>query len=71
MPDIIREANLTIATMWSVNREQLLNTPLTQFVAPQDQEVFHQFCRRLFDTRIRQTCELSTVKPDHTKVDVV
>ncbi len=55
---IILEANLTAAAMVGVERGLLVFRPFSDFIARDDQDVFFLHRRKLFETKIRQTCEL-------------
>jgi PAS domain S-box-containing protein len=63
---VIREANLTAATLLGVERSRLITLPLSRFVAVNDQKAFHLHRRRVFASGIQQTCELRMVKADGT-----
>jgi len=55
---IILEANLTAAAMVGVERGLLIGRPFSDFIVRDDQDVFYHHRRRLYETGIRQTCEL-------------
>jgi PAS domain-containing protein len=46
---MIREANLTAATLWGVPRSALVKQPLTRFILPKDQDIYYLLwgCRPL------------------------
>jgi PAS domain S-box-containing protein len=66
---LVVEANLTAADLLSVERRSLINSSLTRFIAPQDQDRFYFHRRRLFESATRQTCELKLLKNDGTEFD--
>lgn len=61
---LIREANLTAATLLGMPRNTLAQQPLIRFVFREDQEIFSVHCRQLFETGNPQECELRLVKAD-------
>lgn len=61
---LILEANLTAATMLDVERDRLIEQPLSRFVADEDAEAYHLHHRRLFETREPQTRELRMARGD-------
>jgi PAS domain S-box-containing protein len=54
----IVEANQVLADMLGVRRAKLLNSSLSKFVAPQDQDRYHLHRRRTFDQAARQEDEI-------------
>lgn len=55
----IVEANLSAATLLGVTRKELVEQPLTRFLASDDHDVFHRHCREVFlKTSMRQSCEV-------------
>jgi diguanylate cyclase (GGDEF)-like protein/PAS domain S-box-containing protein len=61
---IIREANLTAARMFALERSVLLRRPFSRFVAPAYQETYFLYRKDLLTTRARRTCELKMVGED-------
>jgi PAS domain S-box-containing protein len=55
---IILETNLTAAKLLGVERSQLVKKPVTRFIVKEDQDIYHLHRRYLFETRVRQACEL-------------
>lgn len=55
---IILEANLTAAAIVGVERRSLIGRPFSDFVVRDDQDLFFLHRRKLYETKIRQTCEL-------------
>jgi hypothetical protein len=62
----IVEANLTGAMLLGVSREYLLKKLLTQFVVPEDQDIYYLYYRHLLSTGERQMCELQLRCSDGT-----
>ncbi len=71
---IIREANLTAAALLGVTRKDLLHRPFTDFILPQDQEIYYRQ-RKRSDKDLQagstpanreQGCELRLKRPDNT-----
>ena len=64
---LIREVNLTGANLLGIPRNHLINVFFTPFLAEAgDLKTFRAFCRKLFTTGARQSCELSLKKKDNT-----
>ncbi len=61
---LILEANLTAATLLGVNRGALIKQILTRFILKEDQDLYYQLRKKLFETGAPQTSELCLVKPD-------
>lgn len=61
---MIKEANLTIASMLGVERGALIGKPFTRFVLKDDQDIFYKHRQHLLETRAPQVCELRFVKKD-------
>jgi diguanylate cyclase (GGDEF)-like protein/PAS domain S-box-containing protein len=55
---MIREANLTAATLLDTPRVALTGRPLTRFILAEDQDILYRCLRRLRATRETQSCEL-------------
>ncbi|HET6720181.1 MAG TPA: histidine kinase dimerization/phospho-acceptor domain-containing protein, partial [Rhodocyclaceae bacterium] len=63
---LIREANLTSATLLGVPRTALVEQPIHRFIAKADQDNYYLHCKRLIEIGQTQSCELSMVKHDGT-----
>ncbi|MCP4339023.1 MAG: PAS domain S-box protein [Desulfobulbaceae bacterium] len=61
---MILEANLTSGNMVGVARGQLLNRPLSDFLFPDDQDLFYLHLKKLLETRQQQSYELRFQKKD-------
>jgi PAS domain S-box-containing protein len=60
----ILEANLRAATMLGVPRAGLFNSILTQFIVPEDQDIYYLYRNRLFKTGEPQVCDLRLLNKD-------
>jgi len=65
---LILEANLTVATLMGVNREALVQAPPSRFIHKEDQPIYYLWHKKLFETGVRQTCELRMARADGTTV---
>lgn len=66
---LIQEANLTATTLLGVPRGALVRQPLSHFILAEDHDIYHHHCRQLFETGVRQVCELRLVTdPDRKSV---
>jgi len=63
---LIIEANLTAGDMLGVPRSQLLNHLLSNFIGPDDQDVFYLRWRKLLETRQQQSYDLQLQRSDGT-----
>ena len=60
----IIEANITVTTMLGVVRKDLLERPLTQFIFPEDQDIFYLHRKNLFEEGGVQVWEMRMLLPD-------
>ncbi len=60
--NLILEANLTMATLLGVVRSALVTRPISQFILPEDQDVYYLSLKRLLETGSPQECELQMLK---------
>ena len=58
------EANLTGATLLGAARANLVGRPFTEFILPEDQDVYYQHRRAVLSTNSPATCELRMVRAD-------
>lgn len=64
-PDgLTRKANQTAATMLGVERDSLLGTKLSRFVAPDNQDAFYKFRRTVCDKATQQSHDFTFVRLD-------
>ncbi|MFZ4440497.1 MAG: PAS domain-containing protein, partial [Syntrophales bacterium] len=61
------EANLTAATLLAVTRGELVKAPFSSFIIKEDQGIYFQFRKQLFDTGKSQVCELRMAKASSQK----
>ena len=59
---LILEANRTAVQLLGVDQSQLIQQPLTQFIFSEDQDVYYQYRRLLFDSGTEHGCELRMLK---------
>ncbi len=62
---IIIKANLTLAKLLGIERAQLINTPLIQFVGSDAEDSYYLFFNQLLDGKENQTAELKLKKCDN------
>jgi PAS domain S-box-containing protein len=67
---VIRNANLTLADMLSLERSALIDQPLTRHVFFEDQDICYRHLKDLAESKQRQICELRMKKSDGILVDV-
>lgn len=56
--DQIVDANMTAADMLGINRSELMNNPLSEFILKEDQDIYYHMRRKLYKTKYRQSGEL-------------
>ena len=61
---LISKANLTASSLFGVERQLLLNQPLTAFIFNEDQELLYKCRKILLETKVKQSCELRMPKED-------
>jgi PAS domain S-box-containing protein len=61
---VIRQANLTTATLLGVVRNTLLKQQLSRFIFRDDQDIYHLLRQRIIATGAEQSCDLRMVKHD-------
>ncbi len=63
---VILETNLTAATLLCVERDALVQKPITRFILPDYQESYFFHHKQIFETGEPQTCELRMERNDGT-----
>ena len=66
----ILNANLTLARMLATQRSALLNRPLSDHILPKDQDIYYLHLQTLFESKIRQICDLKMNKTGGPPFDV-
>jgi two-component system, cell cycle sensor histidine kinase and response regulator CckA len=66
----IREANLTSANVLGIDRAQLVNRRLGFYVSAADLPAFNAFLMRVFESKARQSCEVTLLKEGKRTVTV-
>ena len=64
--DLVFEANLTAASLFGVERRQLIKRRFSEFIASESEDLFYLHRTQVFETRSKQTCELKLEKKDGT-----
>lgn len=65
---VISKANLAFATLMAVPMKMLIRHPITQFIFPEDQEIYYFWRKNLVETATPQVCELRLQKNDGTPI---
>ncbi|MDQ1267114.1 MAG: hypothetical protein QG635_2268 [Bacteroidota bacterium] len=55
---LITEANMTVTNLFGVDKINLINKPLSQFILPDDQDIYYLYFRKLILTEEKQQFEL-------------
>jgi PAS domain S-box-containing protein len=63
-PGLVLKANLVVTNLLGMERDLLINQPITRFITAEDQDIYHLFRTRLFNTGQPQTCELRMTSAD-------
>jgi PAS domain S-box-containing protein len=66
----ILEANLTCSRLLHTDRNNLLNTCLSHHVFKEHLNEFSAFIQRMLKSEVKQTCELTFIRTDHTIMEV-
>ncbi len=66
---LIQQVNLTGAELLGLQRNKLLDTKFSRFISPDYQDEFYFHCKKIFESRTKQTCDLKLVKQDGTHFD--
>ena len=64
---MIREANLTGASMLGIEKGLLIGAPFSKFMNRDDSDIFYVAQRKLIETKNKQTYELDLVKKDRSQ----
>ena len=59
---LIIDVNLTGATFLEVGKHELINRPLTRFIAPNSRKKFSKHIKRIIDSGTNQQCEIEIIK---------
>ncbi len=59
---IIQKANLAAATILGQKRASLVKKPFSKFVAREDADAYHQYHRKILETRRQEECELKMAR---------
>ncbi len=59
---MILETNLAATDLLGLERNTLVNLPLTHFILPEDQDIYYHFRKQLFATLALQVCELRMLR---------
>ena len=59
---LILEANLKSSTLLDISRNNLAKQPLIRFILREDQNVYNQAYKRLFETQTPQECEVRMLR---------
>jgi len=65
---LILDANLTMASLLGMSRQDLYNQALTNFVFKEDQDIYYLHRKNLLETGDPQECDLRVVRKNETKV---
>jgi len=63
---VVREANLTAATMFGYARGHLIGVDATALVVPRERVAFHLNLERAFSSTVKETCEVAFSRADRS-----
>jgi PAS domain S-box-containing protein len=63
---LIKQVNLTGADLLGLPRSRLINAKFVHFISPEFQDDFYFHRRQIFETGLKQTCDLKLLKQDGT-----
>ena len=61
---LILEANLTASTLLGMTRAVLINQRIARFIVKEDQDIYYQYRKQLFESGAPQACELRMASQD-------
>jgi PAS domain S-box-containing protein len=61
---LILEANLTVANLLGMTGGDLIKQPITQFILPEDQDIYYGHRKCLFGMDMPQVCEIRMLRSD-------
>ena len=64
---LILEANLYGARLFNIERRNLINAAFNRFIPPQHQDKFYHYCKAVFKSKTKQTCDLELVRKNGTQ----
>jgi len=67
---LIQEANVSVANLLGVNRQQLIKQPIVQFISREDQDIYYFLKKRLLESGFKQECELRMHNAQGVKICV-
>ena len=63
---LITEANLTVSGLLGESRNRMIKRPISKFILPEDQDIYYQNLKVLFEKRESQRFDLRMLKTDGT-----
>nr|CRH04409.1 protein of unknown function [Candidatus Magnetococcus massalia] len=66
----IIKTNLTMTAMLNINRDDLIDHRITDFISPPDQDTFYFFRLQALKSQVLESCELNLLKSDGSHVAV-
>jgi len=67
---LIAAANMTVAQLLQMDRTKILMRRFSQYVVPEQTDLWHTYCVNALKRDDKQTCELQLLAPDGTRVHV-
>ncbi|MCX6168416.1 MAG: PAS domain-containing sensor histidine kinase [Ignavibacteriales bacterium] len=61
---IIKEVNLSASKMFELDRNKLIDKSFSTFIQLDEKSIFNSFIANVFDSHIKQTCELNVTNKD-------
>jgi PAS domain S-box-containing protein len=61
---LIQEANLTVATMLGLERNSMLNNPISRWIYREDQDIYYLHRKKVFEVNELQTWEMRLMRAD-------
>ena len=63
---LMQEVNLATSSLFDMQRHQLINQPLSNFIFHEDQDIYYLYHKKFFTSNETQECELRMLKADKT-----
>jgi diguanylate cyclase (GGDEF)-like protein/PAS domain S-box-containing protein len=63
---LIQEVNFATSTLLGIDKDKLINRPLSDFIFQEDQDIYYMYRKKFFISDKKQECELRMMKADKT-----
>lgn len=68
---MVLEVNLTGAGLLVINRQQLIRKPFRNYITKEDQDLFYQHLKSVFQSKTKQKCEIRIMRKNDKELHVL